>query len=231
MAERPYDDSFLARWSRRKQVRPEADDGRAQERSAREEAPAERSDADPTAAPSEQEIVSRLPDIDSMDDSSDFTVFLQKGVPEALRRQALKKLWRVNPLFAHLDGLNDYDEDFTAVGLGVEGLKTAYKVGKGYLSDDEPADPAGDPGVSAAESPAPSEVGALDDAAADDTGKDGPPANPETAPEAVSAGTATDEVSAALEVSKAAAEAPLAAKPARRSGARAVERRWGRRDS
>ena len=54
-----------------------------------------------------------LPDIESLDEHSDFTVFLKKGVPEALRRQALQRLWRSNPVFANLDGLAEYDEDYS----------------------------------------------------------------------------------------------------------------------
>jgi hypothetical protein len=43
---------------------------------------------------------------------SDFTMFLGAGVPIRLHRQAMFKLWRLDPQFGQLDGLNDYDEDF-----------------------------------------------------------------------------------------------------------------------
>lgn len=52
-------------------------------------------------------------DIETLDYESDFTVFMDAKVPEALRRMALRKLWRSNPILANIDGLNDYDEDFT----------------------------------------------------------------------------------------------------------------------
>jgi hypothetical protein len=58
-----------------------------------------------------------LPDIDLLTYQSDFTVFLREGVPDALHRLALAKLWRSDPLLANLDGLNDYDWDFTQGGL------------------------------------------------------------------------------------------------------------------
>jgi hypothetical protein len=58
-------------------------------------------------------------------------------VPETLRRKALRKLWRLNPVFANLDGLNDYDEDFTDAATAVQAVKTIYKVGRGMVSDDE----------------------------------------------------------------------------------------------
>lgn len=50
-----------------------------------------------------------LPDIDSLDGESDFSVFMRDGVPEDLRRLALRKLWASDPVYANLDGLNDYD--------------------------------------------------------------------------------------------------------------------------
>ncbi len=56
-----------------------------------------------------------LPEIESLEKESDYTVFLKDGVPEKLRRLALRKLWSSNPLFGFRDGLNDYDEDFTVL--------------------------------------------------------------------------------------------------------------------
>ncbi len=134
------EDPFLARGSRRK-------------RSPRRDRPApdaepERRDSDAvTAAPAEDTppadvtepgaAAEELPDIDSLDKTSDFTVFLKEGVPEAIRRKALRRLWRLDPVLANLDGLNDYDEDFSVVGMVAGQLKTLYKVGKGYLDEDE----------------------------------------------------------------------------------------------
>jgi len=60
-------------------------------------------------------LIASLPDIETLTDQSDFSGFLKKGVPEELKKMALRKLWRSNPIFANLDGLNDYDEDFTKI--------------------------------------------------------------------------------------------------------------------
>ncbi len=125
------DDDFLSRWSRRKRGALPED---AAAEPAAQVAEVESSDREAEGDP---EVIAQLPDIDVMDDSSDFTVFLQTGVPEALRRRALRKLWRVNPVLANLDGLNDYDEDYTQMGVLGEGLKTLYKVGKGFVTDEE----------------------------------------------------------------------------------------------
>ena len=126
------DDSFIARWSRRKR-------GDSAEPDATGPAPVQAETGESTEAdPTQDEIVDQLPDIDSLDENADFTVFLKKGVPEELRKRALRRLWRLNPVFANLDGLNDYDEDFTAAATMLEGLKTVYQVGKGMPGTAEP---------------------------------------------------------------------------------------------
>jgi hypothetical protein len=138
---------FLARWSRRKQTarrerpgRGELDAPEAPEAS-EPAAPPDSATPESAEAAGDPELVARLPDPDSLDESSDFSVFLQEGVPDAIRRKALRRLWRLNPVFANLDGLNDYDEDFTDAATVIEGLKTLYKAGKGYLDEHESAAP------------------------------------------------------------------------------------------
>ncbi|KPA19944.1 hypothetical protein shim_39030 [Shimia sp. SK013] len=74
-----------------------------------------------------------LRDPDDMQAGDDFSAFLTKAVPERLRRRALRKLWLTNPTLANVDGLVDYGEDFTDGAMVVEGLQTAYQVGKGML--------------------------------------------------------------------------------------------------
>ncbi|MBO9407492.1 DUF3306 domain-containing protein [Shimia sp. R9_1] len=74
-----------------------------------------------------------LPDPDELDQGDDFSVFLAKAVPERIRRRALRKLWLTNPVLANLDELVDYGEDFTDSAMVIEGMQTAYQVGKGML--------------------------------------------------------------------------------------------------
>lgn len=76
-----------------------------------------------------------LPDIESLDKESDFTQFMKEGVPAVVKRAALRKLWLSDPVFANLDKLNDYDEDFRIAKGAVEAVQTSYKVGRGYLRD------------------------------------------------------------------------------------------------
>lgn len=147
------DDSFVGRWARRKQsarARPAAPrPDRAQDLAAATEG-AEPATAD---AAESNDLVAALPDIDTLTEESDFTVFLQEGVPEALRRKALRRLWRLNPVFANLDGLNDYDEDFTLATSALQGaIKTVYQVGKG-MADSEDAEAEAAPPPADAEAP------------------------------------------------------------------------------
>lgn len=53
-----------------------------------------------------------LPDPDTLAQGDDFAAFMAKAVPEHIRKRALRKLWRSNPVLACVDGLNDYDDDY-----------------------------------------------------------------------------------------------------------------------
>jgi len=79
-----------------------------------------------------------LPDIETLDKDSDYTPFLQSGVPDALRRLALRKLWLSDPAFGFLDGLNDYDENYSAIGIIAQEITTSYVPGRGYVDPEEP---------------------------------------------------------------------------------------------
>jgi hypothetical protein len=103
-------------------------------------------------APQPPQEPDALPDVASLGKDSDFSAFLRQGVPEEMRRQALRVLWRSDPVLANLDGLNDYDEDFTVVRTVAEAVRTAYETGKEYLEDEDGAEPTD--GVGAADEPA-----------------------------------------------------------------------------
>jgi hypothetical protein len=77
-----------------------------------------------------------LPDIDTLDNTSDYTPFMQAGVPDELRSKALKRLWQLDPLFNEVDGLVEYGEDFS---ISHKIAKSLYRVGKGMLTDEEHA--------------------------------------------------------------------------------------------
>jgi len=74
-----------------------------------------------------------LPDPDHLEPGQDIAGFMNKAVPERLRRRAMRRLWKLNPVLANLDGLNDYDGDFTNAATDAPGVATAYRVGKGLM--------------------------------------------------------------------------------------------------
>lgn len=85
----------------------------------------------------QEELVATLPPLESLNGESDFTPFMREGVPEFIKRKAMRILWRANPLFGFRDGLNDYDEDYNVVHKIIEEGFGAYKVGRGHLSEEE----------------------------------------------------------------------------------------------
>ena len=54
-----------------------------------------------------------LPDLESMDQDSDYSAFLAPGVEQSLRQRALRKLF-ASPKFNVFDGLDTYRDDFTS---------------------------------------------------------------------------------------------------------------------
>jgi hypothetical protein len=131
----------VARWSRRKS---EAREGPHEDTPAH---PDDRAAAEADAtkehagdAPSEIDPAQLTP-IEDLNADSDYTQFLTEGVPEALTRAALRKLWLSDPVFANLDGLNDYDENFNLIDKLITAADTDYKVGRGMLGDEDSGQP------------------------------------------------------------------------------------------
>lgn len=96
------DEDFLSRWSRRKreaQQKEEPREGIGETVTRPKEADALPTDAD-------------MPPLESLTEDSDYSGFLSPKVSEALRKQALRKLFHSAGINVR-DGLDDYDEDFT----------------------------------------------------------------------------------------------------------------------
>lgn len=58
--------------------------------------------------------------------------FLKAQLPQRLKSRALRAFWRTNPVLACLDGLNDYEDDYTAAATAGKAVNTLYVVGKGF---------------------------------------------------------------------------------------------------
>ena len=136
---------FTGRWSRLKQdSRAPAlgDEPKTADLPASVEADAPGEEA-PTIAAED------LPDIESLDKDSDYTPFMAQGVPEELKKLALRALWRSDPVLANLDGLNDYDEDFkAALDAGAEIMRkmreAEQKLSEGEAEPEQEEDDAED---------------------------------------------------------------------------------------
>lgn len=88
------------------------------------------------AARSDDEILAELdlPDPDTLQPGDDVSGFMARAVPDRLRRRALRRLWRLNPVLANVDGLVEYGEDYTDAATVIDDLQSAYQVGKGMLA-------------------------------------------------------------------------------------------------
>lgn len=230
--------NFLSRWSQRKraaepesekparEARPEAGkaaaEGEAEGKAVGEGTPAAAAAVDPD----------ELPDIESLAAGSDFSAFMKQGVPEALQRQALRKLWRLNPILGQLDGLNDYDLDYTNAATVVANLRSLYQVGKGMvLPEDEVTEATAKSGEYAESEGVAAGEAAPDDAAG--PAETAAPVEDQKAPDlpadqpATAAGSKPrnpgDPVVAGTTTRRSA--------PTRRGGRSALSRRWGESDA
>ena len=75
-----------------------------------------------------------LPAPEALDSAEAVQAFLKEELPQRLKTRALRRLWRLNPMLANLDGLVDYGEDYTDAANVVENLQTVYQVGKGMVT-------------------------------------------------------------------------------------------------
>ena len=96
------DEDFLSRWSRRKQ------------QALGDQQQLEKAVTQTTVENAESHLPTDtdMPPIESLTEDSDYSGFLSPKVSEALRKQALRKLFR-SSAFNICDGLDDYDGDYT----------------------------------------------------------------------------------------------------------------------
>jgi hypothetical protein len=119
MAQPPEDDTFFSRWSKRK---------RAAIDETQTDAPATAPIAEPTTVPdapeteslSEEELAA-LPSLEELTPETDIRPFLRKGVPQAMRNAALRKMWMLTPAIRdYKNPAVDYAWDWNTPG-GVPG--------------------------------------------------------------------------------------------------------------
>lgn len=109
---------FFARWSQLKRQTRKSLTGNASEEA-----------TTPAVIPDTPPVT--LPSVASLTAESDYTLFMRPGVPEVTRNAALQKLWRSDPVFANLDGLVEYGEDYAAAFKVSATVHTAYRIAQG----------------------------------------------------------------------------------------------------
>ncbi len=151
-------EDFLSRWARRKAEARAEDEARPAEPRPPEPDAAPAASVEPVqpSAPAEDrppdmlrddppdeetraQWVEKLEavDLETLTYQDDFTVFMKSWVPRTLRNRALKRLWLTDDVFAVLDGLNDYDEDYSVPAAAVGDIKSDWKLGRGFSHDED----------------------------------------------------------------------------------------------
>lgn len=139
------EDSFVARWSRRKlSARADAPTATVEKSRLVQPAPeAPASDASCATSPApianalQANSQADLPAVESLTPDSDFSPFMKPEVDARLRNQALKTLFR-DPAFNVMDGLDIYIGDYTKSDPIPEEMLRRLNQAKGlFLFDDE----------------------------------------------------------------------------------------------
>lgn len=138
------DDNILARWSRRK-LATRLDDASGAPETEHLPSQVAKDDAalftEPGPPETEAEeldaqAVEALPRIEDLTAESDVTAFLKKGVPMALKRAALRKIWSLDPGIRDYVGPSEYAWDFNQPGsmAGFGALDANKETVVGFLS-------------------------------------------------------------------------------------------------
>jgi hypothetical protein len=135
-------DNFISRWSKRKSRNNIKDNSEVKKDSLEQIKEKETSlveeDEGEYEDLNDDELLEKfkLPNPEKIKKEKGLDIFFKKGVPDRLRQIALRRVWKLNPIIRFADAeINDYHEDFTDAATVVEGMQTAYQVGKGYLSE------------------------------------------------------------------------------------------------
>ena len=128
--------SFLSRWSKKKSASKDNDNGNLskpdnhsdeQSNKLNEENEEEKLSIDELA--NKYEVANP----ETLVSSVDLKEFMKNKLPDRLRQLALRRLWKVVPIYGEVSELVEYGEDFTDAATVIDGLQTAYVVGKGYV--------------------------------------------------------------------------------------------------
>ena len=143
--ENKLNESFISRWSKRKSGIVSDEDNselnknlRIDEDKKNKKSSGKEIDESNYDELNDEELLEKfkLPNPDKIKKEKGLDVFFKDGVPDRLRQIALRRVWKLNPIIRFADAeINDYHEDFTDAATVIEGMQTAYQVGKGYLTE------------------------------------------------------------------------------------------------
>ncbi len=109
----PAEKGFLGRWSDRKSQATKEENRQTESMVSGEISRDRDTSREPEGSENKPVLTDQdMPALESLDESSDYSGFLSPGVSDALRKAALRKLFNT-PVCKALDGLNDYDDDYT----------------------------------------------------------------------------------------------------------------------
>ena len=144
--ENKLNEGFISRWSKRKSSEKSdqnknkslEDNDKENKSEDRQLSTKEELDENQYDELNDKELLDKfeLPDPEKIKKEKGLDLFFKDGVPDRLRQIALRRVWKLNPIIRFADAeINDYHEDFTDAATVIEGMQTAYQVGRGYLSE------------------------------------------------------------------------------------------------
>ncbi len=83
-----------------------------------------------------------LPAVETLGADSDYTGFMRAGVPETVRVQAVRQLWRSYPVIGAVDELGDYGLDLEVVALEQSDSRGSRAAAETAIATDGPVLPA-----------------------------------------------------------------------------------------
>jgi hypothetical protein len=139
MARQGTEHSKISRWSERKLAAERTQSGEDSAAAPTAKSADDRHGVEPISGAELQAncAAAQAVDLETLDENSDFSVFMKQGVPGLLRKQAMAALWRSSPVFANIDGLVDYDDDFGSADLILKTFESSWQAGRGYLQQAE----------------------------------------------------------------------------------------------
>jgi len=133
---------FLQRWSKRKAAIKNENPALADDESLDDQNQALAAEEKPEASleAAEDDLTDEdlctkyeLTHPDQCEDPEQLDDFFNRPLPDRLKQLAMRRMWRLNPLFRFADEMVEYGENYTDAATVLPDMQSAYKVGKGYF--------------------------------------------------------------------------------------------------